>query len=621
MPLSRLHPLVVALLVWIALATGSARAQIANTISITSSRDSLRADGYSSVVLTAEVRDGSGRLVPDGTEVRFTTTLGTVDPLATTESGRARATLTSAAAPGIADVSATSGRAFRNLRLLFLSEGQRGPERPSVIPIEAQYIAYSADKRTLEATGRVVLHLGRITVLCDRAQINVDTTHLIADSTVGSPGLTITDKTTTWIAQRMTYDWPTSQGLIEQDGDVFAYVGPPLLLGEKQETVPPQTFQMTDLEDTLMWVTAKRAALFPNQRIHFRHAELRPDGKKVLTLPYQTTSIGTSLNDTDQYVGFGTLGVTVDLPYYVSLTDRTSTSLRFGWNQIEGSYGAVRPGFGLDLRHRIFSGENGEDTINLSRVTSSDYGAWYKHSRNWSPTVQTSAYVEYPAHRNLFATGNAYWQGRAVNGALSLSSNQLRGFGSRYLADVTFETHAKPLGDTGWRYSFLSGTGVTRGMTQEFRQSLQARATLPSWRWSKRTFSTATLTGGRILAGQRIGPTADAIYSLNHRFGKQTYLGANYNYFYRPGFGNLVSKQRVGGQFGTGSQRLTFFTTATHTLDGRSTSMTNELNYQITPKLRLGVRNIYFRYTDFPYTDQEFSLIYPLLNRPLTLYW
>lgn len=623
MPLFR-HPssLVLPVLALLATACGGAYAQSANTIQLTSSRDSLRADGYSQAVITAEVRDRSGNLVPDGTEVRFTTTLGTIDPLAMTQAGRARVNLTSAAAPGIAEISANSGQAFRPYRVLFLSEGQRGPERPNVIPIIAEYIAYSADMHIIEATGHVTIRLGSATILADQAQLNVDQNVLVAESAAGSPGLTITDGKTTWIAQRMRYEWPLSRGVMDQNGELYEFLGPPLLLGKKQtDPLQPNTFQMVDLEDTLMWVTAKRAALFPNQRIHFRKAELRPAGKKVLSLPYQTTTLSSSLNETDQYLGLGTQGVLVDLPYYLNLTDHTSTSLRFGWNQLEGSYSAYKPGFGLDLRHRIFVGENGEDTVNLSRITSSDWGAWYRHNRNWSSTVQTNGYAEFPDHRNLFATGNTYWQAKTFNAALNLSTNRIQGFGSSYSSSVNLETHAKPVGIYGMMYSFISTTGISEGTFHDFRQALQMRATLPTWRWSKRTLSTATFTGGRILAGQLKGPTADAIYSVNHRFGKQTYLSGNYSYLYRPGFSNLVSKHRVGLTFGTSTQKFSFFTSATQTLDGRSTSMTNDLTYDLTPKLRLGLRNIYFLSVHIPYSDEEISLTYPLLNRPFTLFW
>ena len=39
----------------------------------------VRADGHSTTTITAEVREGGGGLVPDGTQVHFTTTAGQID--------------------------------------------------------------------------------------------------------------------------------------------------------------------------------------------------------------------------------------------------------------------------------------------------------------------------------------------------------------------------------------------------------------------------------------------------------------------------------------------------------------------------------------------------------------
>ena len=66
----------------------------------------VRADGHSTTTVTAEVRDSGGGIVPDGTPVHFTTSAGQIDAVAPTVAGRARATFTSDAIAGVAQVSA-----------------------------------------------------------------------------------------------------------------------------------------------------------------------------------------------------------------------------------------------------------------------------------------------------------------------------------------------------------------------------------------------------------------------------------------------------------------------------------------------------------------------------------
>src|SRR5881396_3721797 len=78
------------------------------SLALRATPESVRADGHSTTVITAEVRDSGGGVVPDGTEVHFTTTAGQIDAVAPTQAGRARATFTSDAIAGVAQVSAFS---------------------------------------------------------------------------------------------------------------------------------------------------------------------------------------------------------------------------------------------------------------------------------------------------------------------------------------------------------------------------------------------------------------------------------------------------------------------------------------------------------------------------------
>ena len=63
-----------------------ARAAGRASVTLTAAPDIIYADGKSTTVITATVRDGGGSLVANNTPVRFTTTLGTLtgDTAATT---------------------------------------------------------------------------------------------------------------------------------------------------------------------------------------------------------------------------------------------------------------------------------------------------------------------------------------------------------------------------------------------------------------------------------------------------------------------------------------------------------------------------------------------------------
>ena len=56
-----------------------AYAQGLAALRLTAAPDTIKADGRSTTVITCEVRDDAGRVVPDGTQIRFAVTAGRLD--------------------------------------------------------------------------------------------------------------------------------------------------------------------------------------------------------------------------------------------------------------------------------------------------------------------------------------------------------------------------------------------------------------------------------------------------------------------------------------------------------------------------------------------------------------
>ena len=80
----------------------------AASVAVTSTRTSLAANGFSRAPLLIRVRDAGGFAVADGTPVRLTTDLGSIEPaLVVTEGGDARADLVAGSQMGRATVAAT----------------------------------------------------------------------------------------------------------------------------------------------------------------------------------------------------------------------------------------------------------------------------------------------------------------------------------------------------------------------------------------------------------------------------------------------------------------------------------------------------------------------------------
>ncbi|MGC8833490.1 MAG: Ig-like domain-containing protein [Armatimonadota bacterium] len=622
---------VLSLLFFLSLASTSASAQgLAESIKLSASPESLPADGYSTAVITAEVRERSGALVPDGTDVSFSASVGTVSPTSTvTRSGRARVRLTSASVPGTAVVTAFSGRAVRTLTvILYPPEEKAVQARVNVITVSGDYVAYSSELQVMQADGRVRISLGAVEVFCSSAQIDLGRNMLKAVSPVGGDPLVISSGKTSWRGRGLWYDWVRRAGAIrgfealsEDIPESFAFVGPPLVRLPSGD-IQPSEFEFRDLEETELWIVCRWAAIFPGQRIHFRSAEIRPGGERLLKLRYHSLPLGET-GDEDQYLGLGPSGIALDIPYYFSLSDRSASSVRLGLNQREGSFGAVKGGLGIDLRHRIFVGDRGEEVVNLSRITSRDWGVWWRHSRQWSSSLSTSAFVEYPSHRDLFATGNLDWDSPGYSGFLNLSASILKEAGSIYFGDLALQTHPRRMGASRFFYSFLSGTGWSGGpgVRDEIRQSLSVRISMSPLTLGKKSSLSASVTGGRVITGIRRGAKVDAVVSLSHRFAPTVFASMSYTLSDRPGLGAGASRQRASLLFTGQHRRTSLSASVTKALDMRSLTFAGQYSYWLSRRWRADIRTILLRYTGYRFSDYEIALAYPVGQRELLLFW
>ena len=166
------------------------------SISLAAAPDVIYADGKSSTVITATVQDSGGHAAPDGTSVRFTTTLGTLTPdTVATTSGVARVSLTSISTAGTAKVTATvfgsglQGTSASGTSVEFTAD------RESLFDKDArwirmdcpQYLIYSADTHIIEAQGKnrsAHLDYKALDITADAMQVDLQTETVLARNAV-----------------------------------------------------------------------------------------------------------------------------------------------------------------------------------------------------------------------------------------------------------------------------------------------------------------------------------------------------------------------------------------------------------------------------------------------------
>ena len=182
------------------------------SVTVTAGSTSIVADGSSSTVITATVKDPSGNTIEDGTTVNFTTTAGTLSAAsATTTNGVATVTLTSSTHLGTATVRATCGGVSNTVSVAFVSDV------PNQVTVSATPSNLTADG-TSTSTIRVVVLDANDNPVADGTQLTFSVdygtlSNLSATTTDGVATITYTAPSAVPAGDRATVTATTVNGV------------------------------------------------------------------------------------------------------------------------------------------------------------------------------------------------------------------------------------------------------------------------------------------------------------------------------------------------------------------------------------------------------------------------
>lgn len=621
------------------------------SIRLTAERDVLLADGKSTTTLTAEVRDDQGAVVPDGTTIRFSTTAGRLDTTtATTQNGVARVTLTGGELPGVALVTAhLEGRllsAPAQLALSFVTDAQLAEAGSTWARIDADYVGYAVDSLVIQANRRTanarVSYRG-VAIAADVLQLNVqnNTVRAIGNVSLEREGVKR-------LYANLRYELLTGQGVGERDEDgrprPIAVAGPNLAETMPGETVRGETFALEDLSLAALTIVARSIALEPNVRLQFRRAAFYLDGSKVLSLPYHVMALGQVSLFSEQVVGYGPNGMTVDFPLYYDVRPSAVGTLHVRRGARVGSSAyATRPGWSLDIEH-AYNGSSGTDgTLEVTGVTRQDWGARWTHGQRLDARSRGSLYVDFPNHRDLFANALASrsFRGFSVNATLAGSRTALedvvsgtRNAGGDWRGQVYGETDAHSVSGAGpLRYTIqvstarqgFYGPSAQPGYNTHTAGVRLFTAPLPLSRQS--TLTQSLSVGQTFLSGSRArkgGASILGTVALNHALGRQGSTSLTYDYTQTPQQNvTLASGQhRLGANlFAARGDRWNLSLTGTHTLDGAYSTLYGNLSFGLGGPWRGRVALTASRFSGFRYQDVEYALVRRIAGRDIALYY
>lgn len=615
------------------------------------------ADGRSTVTVSAEVRTRDGRSVPDGTQVVFTTDLGTFrDNVVRTVNGVARAILVAGGLPGTAKITART-LAFQNasttLEMEFLSDRSQLSTAKEYIEIVApRHLMYSTDLKIIGAADpdeRVTVRYRDIIIEGSDVQVNVPNYEVRARKARLKMGeidqefeeLSIKLNTrkgygVTTLPRRGLRLVGSGKWFRFEPGEERLRLGPAAINGSgvhplaTGETLPFDAFAFADLTESQTLISAKKAVAFPRKEIQFHKADIMMGGVRMMSLPlFQVSVYGTTPLITEQIVNVNDNQLGINYPHYLSLKPGETSLLRFTTGQRYGRGLATSGGAFLDYELNWNRGDEMDGGLTVSGIGRSDWGLGIRQYLQVDDRTTGFAQVEFPAHRSVFGSASLSRQFEGFQ--MSLSGNAtstLRGsrFATEQYALVAEKDPTKvgnlPVrlyygitathGETHASLLDRSQTGVgARIRTQLLPQHLDRSTELNA------EFSVSHLQGNNVQQGLTLNGSA----TLSKRVSGDAWLAATYR-FSEDGFNSFYTgRHQVSLQGSYFGGRTNLSLSANRSLDIQRLSLEADLGYRLSDLWRLRYSYTYDQYLGDTFLDYYVSLGYRIGFREIGLVW
>lgn len=579
-------------------------AGLATSVYLSANPDAIIADGKSVTTISAEIRDTSGDIVPDGTLVSFSTNLGTIETNVATTAGIARARLTSGTATGSALVSAwiTQGGAAGHARVEFLAPGTEIPRQSFVTISSDNYLVFDPANMTIYASGNVrVFHRG-LTIRTYEAEYNVQMGTIKCRRQVDGEPIMLSRGDRSQQASLFYYQVKDMKGNAVVEGasgslDKVAVRGADLEISSEQEGTPDTIFDFKTPAESSIMVKADSITVRPGTDIQFRRAQIYVDGNRALSVPLHVVSLKNARSLGSQYFGWGTNGLRVDLPFYYSLSPSSTGSIHIRRGQQAGwGFYSSNSGWSTDLVQDYTTGSGGDGTFIVNRILSGDWGAHWQHNQVYDSGSRIYSYLDFPDHRDLFGMINLSKPLSRGNLGLNLYGNRYQDQSGSISSDLYIQSLPKPIAGGSVNYVMLARTSFAGGggiVNDGMGAGLQMQLFGKPIQLGKRTNLTSSMSIGEDWGKSRSGFSLLGNVSLSHRLGPSGTLGnlgLIYSYTRDPSYTTQFGHHRLSASlFYAPSEQWHARFYSTYTLDASLSSTFADVSYQFLPGWRLNV--------------------------------
>lgn len=652
------------LLIAVALMLAASASADRGFISLYSNPTIAMADGRSTILIDAELRDANGKLVPDGTRVVFSTDLGYFkEPIVSSQHGTARTTLVASSIAGVAKItaSAINYQASTTLEYQFVSDRSLlSSARDYVEIIGPKDLTYAVEQKVLGAStddkGLAVVRYRDIEIRAADIQLNAANYDVRARKAHIKIGKLDAEFSQLAFKLDMRKGWAVGkyrdkEQIIVPHGNLFAFGSgkerdfygicsiSAAGTAKVSEVVPPESFDFTEISEGSTMVDAKKAIVFPGKQIQFHRAGISVQGQRVMKLPLFEMDMRNSQVFSDQIVSINDNKLAINYPYYVSLKPGQTSLFRLRTGQSYGrSFGSSHGTF-LDYEMNWSRGDSMQGNLTFGGLGRSDWGVSAAASLRPDEKTSIDADLQIPAHQSLYGTINASRRFNgfetSVNASASKSLRGPRFFNQQYSfvaekdpiklgrlpLQLFFGFTATHQTATFSPFSDNVATPLDTGITQT-AYGLRLRGNTTPINIGSRTtfsssFSVSKLQGQNVLRGLTTLGTA----ALNHNFNSRTSLSLIYDYFNDGVNSALIGQHQLAlrGSYEDGKASFSFF--GSKGLDSDLLNYQFDAGYRLNRQFRLLYSYTLQRYLGESYFDYNMVLGYTLGGREFGLTW
>ena len=611
-----------------AFSAGPVAARVA-TIRLTVAPPALYADGRSVCTVSAEVRSGSGELVVDGSQVRFSSSLGIIDSSATTVAGVARATLKSGTQAGKAMVSAViPDGAVAQVNIDFLPPGAEMAADAFVRISSGKYLAYAMDTQVVDATGGAKVQHRGLVIQAGDVQLGVGQNSLRARQRTGGDPIRVSRGQKSFTARLLTYDLASQRGVVISDGAdgklvSLSFNGTDLTTAPLDGNLNETAFEFVDLSETRMLVKAKEITIRPRYEVQFRKAEMYIDGTRTFQLPLYLLPLTGDPTRLPEYVGLTSSGLRVDMPFYFALGPGGASAVRIRNQQGGWSRNSSLPSWGVDLEQN-YAGGDSEGRFTVGQINRSDWGFDWEHNQRIGLDSRVHTYVGFPAHRDLFGMLNFSRNFTSSTFGLNLRGTRNQNTPATMAGDLYLQSHPRALLSKLF-YSVALHSSLTSQVPgyqrSGFGSGVQLQLSSAPLSYGKKIRISNSLSVGQDWGGARSGFSAFGSSMLSAMLSPRSSLALGYTFTLDPAIVGNYGRHRLSLNYMSFTNKWRTSLAGVYTLDQPMASVYGSVGYQFIPMWALNVRGMYQEFASFGFGDIEIDLARQIGNQEVALTW